>query len=82
MIFFSQKVNIPIHYHSAWIRQQMKMMPMILIQTMCNELCLKTPFGDLLLAFRTVTKTCVAAEVGGMLHTRAAAKIHNYCCVK
>ncbi|XP_010084313.1 PREDICTED: guanine nucleotide-binding protein-like 3, partial [Pterocles gutturalis] len=41
-----KKANIPIHYHSAWIRQQMKMMPMILIQTMCNELCVKIQFGD------------------------------------
>ncbi|XP_009458920.1 PREDICTED: guanine nucleotide-binding protein-like 3 [Nipponia nippon] len=41
-----QKANIPTHYHSAWIRQQMKMMLMILIQTMCNELHVKTRLGD------------------------------------
>lgn len=36
-IFLSQRANIPIPCYSAWIRQQLKMMPTILIQTMCNE---------------------------------------------
>lgn len=49
------------------------MMPMILIQIMCNKSGGKALFGELLLAFRTVRKTGVVAEAGGVLRTRAAA---------
>uniref|UniRef100_A0A8B9S7E9 Guanine nucleotide-binding protein-like 3 n=1 Tax=Apteryx owenii TaxID=8824 RepID=A0A8B9S7E9_APTOW len=41
-----EKADIPIHYPSAWRRWQMKMMPMILIPTMCNEEWAKTWLGD------------------------------------
>lgn len=50
------------------------MMPMILTQTMCKELCVKTWFGD---SFRRVMKTCVAAEVGGMLQRFTIIDVSN-----
>lgn len=52
----------------------MKMMPMILIQTMCNKPGGKALSGELLLAFRTVGNTGVAAEAGGVLQNQSCCK--------